>query len=77
MRVGRTMIDTDNMDAEQVQSIIDALEVVKARKVRAQSFQKQMNHLIEKAKEEGFVFLDKGCGFVREPDDFEVFDERE
>lgn len=76
MRVGKIMIDTDNMSPDEIGSLISALEVVHARKTRAESYHKQMNRLIEKAKAEGFTFIDKDYGFVREVDDFTVFDEK-
>lgn len=76
MRIGKIMIDTDNMTGDEIGSLISALEAVHARKTREENFRKQMNHLIEQAKKEGFTFIDRECGFVHEVDDFTVFDER-
>lgn len=76
MRVGKIMIDTDNMTGDEIGSLISALEAVHARKTRAENYRKQMNHIIERAKAEGFAFLDKDYGFVREVNDFVVFDEK-
>lgn len=76
MRIGKTMIDTDNMTKDEIGSLIEALEEVHARKTRAESFRNQMNHVIERAKAEGFTFIDKDYGFVREVNDFVLFDEK-
>ena len=76
MRVGKIMIDTDNMTSDEIGSIINALEAIHARKTRAENYRKQMNHIIERAKAEGFTFIDRECGFVHEVDDFTVFDEK-
>lgn len=76
MRVGKIMIDTDNMSLDEIGSLITALEAVHARKTREESLRKQMNRLIEQAKKEGFTFIDRECGFVHEVDDFTVFDEK-
>ena len=76
MRIGRVMIDTDNMSVEELDMLIEELTHIKVRKERAESLRKQMNRLIEKAKNEGFTFIDKDYGFVREVDDSIVFDEK-
>lgn len=76
MKVGKIMIDTDNMSTEEIGSLISALEAVHARKTRVERYRNQMNHVIERAKAEGFTFLDKDYGFVREVNDFVVFDEK-
>ncbi len=76
MRIGRVMIDTDNMSVEELDMLINELTHIKIRKERAESLRKQMNRLIEKAKNEGFTFIDKDYGFVREVDDSVIFDEK-
>lgn len=76
MRIGRVIIDTDNMSVEELDILVDELTRIKVRKERAESLHKQMNRLIEKAKNEGFTFIDKDYGFVRDVDDFVIFDEK-
>ena len=76
MRIGKAIVDTDNMTVEELDILIDGLTHIKAQKERAESFRRQMNRLIEKAKSEGFVFIDKDYGFVREVDDSVVLCER-
>lgn len=76
MRIGRTFIDTDNMSIEELTMTIKELRDIRKRKEQAHALQMRMNDLILEAKEEGFTFIDNACGFVREVDDFTVFDER-
>lgn len=74
MRVGN--LETAYMSIEEIDNYLTTLNTAKIRKERAASLHKQMNRLIEKAKNEGFTFIDKDYGFVRDVDDFVVFDEK-
>ena len=76
MRIGKVMIDTDNMNDEELTTIIDNLITIRARKRTEAILRKHMNDLILEAKEKGFTFIDNACGFVREVDDFTLYDER-
>lgn len=76
MRIGRAVIDTDSMSIEELTAVIKELQNIRKRKEQAHALQMRMNDLILEAKEEGFTFIDNACGFVREVDDFTVFDER-
>lgn len=76
MRIGRAIIDTDNMSIEELTVIIKELRDIRKRKEQERALQMRMNDIILEAKEQGFTFIDKACGFVREVDDFTLFDER-
>lgn len=76
MRIGKILIDTDSMSIEELNMVINELWDIRERKGQARALQAKMNDLILEAKEEGFCFVDKDCGFIRETDDFKVFDER-
>lgn len=76
MRIGRIMIDTDNMTVEELTVIINDLRAIRKRKAEKESFENEMKLLILRAKENGFTFLDKDYGNVWQENDFEVFDER-
>lgn len=76
MRIGRAIIDTDNMSIEELTVIIKELQGIRKRKEQEHALQMRMNDIILEAKEQGFTFIDKTCGFVREVDDFTLFDER-
>ena len=76
MRIGKIMIDTNSMSDEELTAIIDNLITIRARKRTETILRKHMNDLILEAKEKGFTFIDNACGFVREVDDFTLYDER-
>lgn len=76
MRIGNTLIDTDHMSAKEMSSLIDALTTIRERKERMEALRAKMNRLIEQAKDDGFTFVDNSCGFIREVDDFHMYDER-
>lgn len=73
----KVIIDVDNMSDADLTSLIGELRYVRERKRQAAALIKQMNDLVTAAKENGFVFVDQACGFIREPDDFELVDEKE
>lgn len=76
MRIGKTILDTDNMTTEEMTMWINGLRQIRTRRLRQETLTKRMNDLILEAKANGFVFLDKSCGFVHEVDDFTIFDEK-
>jgi hypothetical protein len=76
MRIGKVMIDTDNMSIEELTTLITEFRKIRARKQMELDFKTRMNELILEAKEHGFTFIDDACGFVREVDDCTLYDER-
>ena len=76
MRIGKIMIDTDSMSIEELTMVITELRNVRKRKEQAQALRIKMNDLILEAKAQGFTFIDNTCGFVREVEDFTLYDER-
>ena len=76
MRIGKMMIDTDNMSIDDLTTLIAECRKVRARKQAELDLRARMNNLILDAKEQGFTFIDNACGFVREVDDFSLYDER-
>ena len=76
MRIGKIMIDTDNMSIEELTTLITEFRKIRTRKQMELDFKTRMNDLIVEAKEHGFTFIDNACGFVREVDDFTMYDER-
>ena len=76
MRIGRTIIDTDNMSTEDMNVIIKELRAIRARKLKAEELKTRMLELITDAKENGFTFIDKDFGQVWTSNDFELYDER-
>lgn len=76
MRIGKTFLDTDNMTAEELTMYINALSRIRTRRIRQETLTQRMNDLILQAKADGFTFIDKDFGFVREVDDFTMLDEK-
>lgn len=76
MRIGRMMIDTDNLSIEDMDTIIKELRAIRARKLKAEELKVRMLELIADAKENGFTFIDKDFGQVWTGNDVELYDER-
>ena len=76
MRIGRMMIDTDNLSIEDMDTIIKELRVIRARKLKAEELKTRMLELIADAKENGFTFIDKDFGQVWTGNDVDLYDER-
>lgn len=76
MRIGKIMIDTDNMDSEELRALEQEFRRIRKRKEQAENLSRRLNELIIEAKDEGFTFVDKDFGQVIMGDDFTVFDEQ-
>lgn len=76
MRIGRMMIDTDNLSIEDMDTIIKELRVIRARKLKAEELKSRMLELIADAKENGFTFIDKDFGQVWTGNDVDLYDEQ-
>jgi len=64
MRIGRTIIDTDNMTIEELTIIINELCKIRSRKKTAKQLNERMISLLNDAKSAGFTFIDKDYGNV-------------
>jgi hypothetical protein len=76
MRIGRTIIDTDNMSAEDMDVIIKALRAIRARKLKAEELNNRMNELLAEAKENNFIFINDYTGQVLPQEYIKVIDEQ-
>ena len=76
MRIGRMIIDTDNMSIEDMDTIIREMRSIRARKLKAEELKSRMLELIADAKENGFTFIDKDFGQVWTCNDVELYDEQ-
>ena len=75
-KVGNALVDTENMSVEELREVINVLRKVNDRKIAMRNYRERMNELIMSARNDGFDFIDKTCGFVHEIDDFTVYDGR-
>lgn len=76
MRIGRIIIDTDNLSVDDLDVIIRELRAVRARKLKAEELKSRMVELITDAKKNDFTFVDKDFGQVWTENDVELYDER-
>ena len=76
MRIGRIIIDTDNMSVEDMDVIIKELHAIHTRKLKANELKNRMIELITDAKENGFTFIDKDFGQVWSSNEFTLYDEK-
>ena len=74
MRIGRVIIDTDNMCAEELRILEREIRAIRKRREEAESFKARMNSLLEEAREAGFDFIDKDFGNVIRPVDVDLYD---
>ena len=76
MRIGRTIIDTDNMSAEDMDVIIRELRAIRARKLKADELNNRMNELLAEAKENNFIFINDYTGQVLPQEYIKVIDKQ-
>lgn len=74
MRIGRTIIDTDNMTADELTTIIHELREIRSRKLKAETLMNGIKELIAEARSEGFEFVDKDFGNCIRADELELWD---
>ena len=74
MRIGRTIIDTDNMTVEDLGTVINELRKIRSRKLEAETFLNAMTDLLTTAHEAGFDFMDKDFGNLIQPKDIQLLD---
>lgn len=76
MRIGRTIIDTDNMTTDELTIIIRELRDIRARKLKADELNNRMNELLAEAKENNFIFINDYTGQVLPQEYIKVIDEQ-
>lgn len=74
MRIGRTIIDTDNMTADELTIIIHELREIRSRKLKAEGLKDRMTELLADAISEGFEFIDKDFGNCIRADELDLWD---
>lgn len=62
MRIGKTIIDTNDMTADELTTIIHELREIRSRKLKAEELKDRMTELLADANAEGFEFFDKDSG---------------
>ena len=64
MRIGKTIIDTDNMTIDEMNLIINELTSICERKEIARNLKQSLHNLFEEANYEGMVFCHHRTGEV-------------
>ena len=64
MRIGRFILDTDNMSIDELSTLIKELRDIRSRKVHAVALETEMTNLIAHANDLGYDFIDKDFGNV-------------
>lgn len=75
MKIGRIMVDTDSMSVEELKQLERELHRIRTRRERGEELCNRLCELLELAKSEGFVFIDKDFGQMLTSTDFTVYDE--
>lgn len=76
MRIGRTIIDIESMNIEDLRTIEMEIHALRKRREKAESFKTRMKDLLEEAHEAGFDFIDKDFGNVITPTDIDLYDNK-
>lgn len=74
MRIGRTIIDIENLSIEDLKVIEREIHVLRKRREEKEHFKNRMTELLEEANAAGFDFIDKDFGNVIRPVDIELYD---
>lgn len=74
MRIGRTIIDIESLNLEDLKAIEHEIHALRRRREQAENFKTRMNNLLYEAREAGFDFIDKDFGNVITANDIEMYD---
>ena len=74
MRIGRTIIDIENLSIEDLRTIEHEIHTLRRRREKAESLKGQLLNLINEANAAGFDFIDKDFGNVIRPEDVSIYD---
>ena len=76
MRIGRTIIDIESLNIEDLKTIEREIHNLRRRREQAENLKIRMRNLLEEAEAEGFDFIDKDFGNVIRPVDIEIHDNK-
>ena len=76
MRIGRFILDTDNMSIDELSTLIKELRDIRSRKVHAVALETEMTNLIAHANDLGYDFIDKDFGNVIQLHDLVIVDNK-
>ena len=77
MRIGKVIIDTDNMTYEEVDVILQELREIRKRKGEAKECKTRMRNMVEASLDQGFRYINRYTGELFNADEWFVYDERQ
>ena len=75
MRIGKVIIDTDNMTYEEVDQLVQELRVIRKRKGEARDCKWRLKNAVEESKDHGFRYINQYTGEIFNENDWWVYDE--
>ena len=77
MRIGKVILDTDNMTYEEVDQLVQELREIRKRKCEAKNCKFRMKNMVEEAQEQGFRYINRYTGELFSADEWFVYDEKQ
>ena len=77
MRIGKVLIETDDMSIEDLDALIKEAKRVRSRKNGAREFYCGFEDLLSGAKDRGYALCSRYTGEVLKASDWVVYDEQE
>ena len=77
MRIGKILIDTEDMSVEDLDALIKEAKRVRSRKNGAREFYCGFEDLLSGAKDRGYTLCSRYTGEVLKASDWVVYDEEE
>ncbi len=75
MRIGRTVLDIENLSAEDLTEVIKEAKRLRTRKYEAEALKQSLESLCANAKENHQSICSKYTGEVFNPQDWVIFDD--
>ena len=75
MRIGKVILDTDNMTLSEINQILGELREIRKRKEQAHDCKLRMKNAVEESKDRGFRYVSRYAGEIFDPNDWWVYDE--
>lgn len=74
MRIGKTMLDLENLTEEDLTTVINEAKRLRSRKADARNLREKLGAMLETAKENNLAICSKYTGEVLKADDWVVYD---
>jgi len=75
MRIGKTVLNIENLSPEDLAEVIKQAKDLRARKLDARSYCTTLKALLTNTKENGFSFCEKHTGAILRAEDYVLYDD--